>query len=104
MEEAAFETICSGVDPSLDRLRQPGALRWWAGRAQMPTSYAVFVTGSDSREPEWIEYLGANRRRLTESALSDRLEVVDRAGSLELLRTGHGAVVQDLERNAFAWV
>jgi hypothetical protein len=105
VEEAAFGTICSQPDPSLAHLLSPDQrLRWLPGLPEMPQSYALYVEPPAPGEPYWIHYLGMNHRRLTEDAFSDELEVIDRKGKLELLRSGHGAVVVDLERHVFAWV
>lgn len=105
VEEAAFDTICTQPDPSLARLLSPDErLRWLPGVPEMPQSYALFVEPPAPGEPYWIEYLGMNHRRLTEDALSEQLERIERKGNLELLRSGHGAVVVDLERKVYAWV
>ena len=105
VEEAAFETICDKPEPSLARLLSADErLRWLPGAPEMPQNYALYVEPPAPDQPHWIEYLGWNHQRLTEDALGERLEVIDRKGKLELLRSGHGAVVQDLERNVYAWV
>ncbi len=105
VEEAAFRTLCTHPDPSLARLLTPDErLRWLPGAPEMPENYSLYVVPPAPGEPYWIEYLGVNHRRLSEDAFSDRLEVIDREGTLELLRSAHGAVVVDLERKLYAWV
>lgn len=105
MEHSAFDSVCSGPDPSLQRLLNPdGALRWWRGTPRMPDSYAMFVAATSIEPAYWLEYLGANHRRLTTEAFSDELELLDEQGSLRLLRSGHGAVVHDTQRGAYAWI
>jgi hypothetical protein len=105
VEEAAFDRVCARADPSLEWLLRPDkSLRWLRGEPALPESYALFVDPPAPAEPYWIEYLGANHRRLTEDTFGDRLEVIDRRGKLELSRSGHGAVVRDLERQVYAWV
>lgn len=98
---ALFTEICDRPDPSLERLLDPdSALHWYAGKPAMPRSYAVF----DAPRREWVEYLGANHRRLSADATSDELVVLGRAGNLELRRSGHGAVVVDTRAQRYAWV
>jgi hypothetical protein len=105
LEHSAFERVCSAPDPSLQRLLDQGAaLHWWSGTPRMPDNYAVFVAASGSEAGQWIEYLGANHRRLAPSQFSDELQLVDQRGPLRLLRSGHGAVVVDAQRQAYAWV
>jgi hypothetical protein len=105
LEDAAFEKICAQMDPSLERLLSPEErLHWYAGEPKMPTSYAVFRQMPVPGDSQWIEYLGANHRRLGTDSLSDQLEVVDRRGDLQLLRSGHGAVVRDFGRGMYAWI
>jgi hypothetical protein len=85
-------------------LTQGSALRWWRGTPRMPDNYAVFVAATSVEPAHWLEYLGANHRRLTTEAFSEELELVDEQGSLQLLRSGHGAVVRDTQRGAYAWI
>lgn len=69
----------------------------------MPDNYAVAIEDPETRQPTWIEYLGSNHRRLTVESMSDKFEVLDHKGSLELRRSGHGAVIVDTGRGVYAW-
>jgi len=105
VENAVFDEICTEPDPSLDRLMSMGEpLQWRSGEPSMPSNYAILVEGEVTGEPVWIEYLGVNHRRLTTDAIGDRFEVVARKDELELLRSGHGAVVVDKQRGSYTWV
>jgi hypothetical protein len=105
MEHSAFDSVCSGPDPSLQRLLTQGAaLRWWQGTSRMPDNYAVFVAATAAEPAHWLEYLGGNHRRLTAEVFSDELELIDEQGKWRLLRSGHGAVVHDTQRGAYAWI
>lgn len=105
LEHSAFEAVCSAPDPSLQRLlTQDTSLQWWSGTPYMPDNYAVFIPAAGNVAAHWLEYLGFNHRRLTAERSSEELLLIDQQGTMQLLRSGHGAVVVDTGRQAYAWV
>lgn len=109
LEHAAFGRVCDQPDPSLAWLLEndPGSRApvWIAGRPEMPESYTLRYMNPVTRQLEWVEYLGLNHRRITEDSMSDEFELLDQRGALQLLRTGHGALLRTTEpTDAYAWI
>ena len=116
IEEALFQRVCGGPDPSLAWLLAPQKrLSWIAGSPQMPTHYAMRllarrvaglpsmanVTGEpiDPDGEVWLFYAGGvhamNAYKLVELA---------RKGERVLLGSAHGVILTNPERSKHAWI
>jgi len=108
IEHAVFARTCAQADASLLWLLDRSApVRWVAGQPTMPDNYTLRLPSgkADTGSTEtWVEYLGFNHRRLDGDSIRDEFEVLDHKGDLDLLRSGHGAILLDRRRQAFAWI
>ena len=128
VEDAVFEVICDGPEPSLEwLLEEQHALRWHPGRPKLPDYYVLYsearglraraVDREDRRSKlpgaVWVSYSGHNHRRTgcrggagaacREEELST-FRVLQSQGDLRLLGTAHGVVLQDIPGKRHAWI
>ena len=103
IEEALFGTICTGPDPSLAWLLEPGGgLRWVEGPLVLPESYA-FRRRTSAGGEEWVWYGGHNHAYRLGQGPNPPVELA-RKGQRVLLGTSHGVILTDPGRTRHAWI